>query len=329
MKPMKLLIFLLLSIGILYAPSPSLAQSCSSFFSTPPPLLPRKFVLSEEEQFYLPDSQKQDSELVFKNLKVYYKNSPHNEILRIDPNLKIDSPNDFDNFSIVVVDREKRFLGSTKFSAGSFHHSTLASGREVYFAGVIETNAQGRLLTISNHSGHYQPPPFYIKWFIDFLGGPKALPGVRILLPLGEVSMSSADFYKSTRNQNDTETLILIRYLTQILPEKKINTIPFPQDLIPAIFRLFHMNLWFDKIQFLPEFQDGVLTNQNVIDSALSLFERLLNYDPVTYRPVIQSTLDQFQEFRFPQKLDYRSFMGLLQFKSRTDILLQQANLDN
>jgi hypothetical protein len=59
--------------------------------------------------------------------------------------------------AIFVVDELGDFYASTEQALGSFHHSSLSSGKPVAAAGEIEVKA-GKLIRISDRSGHYFPP---------------------------------------------------------------------------------------------------------------------------------------------------------------------------
>lgn len=52
--------------------------------------------------------------------------------------------------------------------SGPFHHSSFVRGKEVYFAGQIETNEDGFIRSISNESGHYQPSDRHADYALEF-----------------------------------------------------------------------------------------------------------------------------------------------------------------
>lgn len=64
--------------------------------------------------------------------------------------------------AIVTMDHEGNFYASLTQVVGSIHHTTVAGGRPVAFAGEIRVR-NGELLSLSDGSGHYRPPPFTIQ----------------------------------------------------------------------------------------------------------------------------------------------------------------------
>lgn len=74
----------------------------------------------------------------------------------------------------IVVDKNgNMFAGKTV--PGRFHHSSFVAGKDVYFAGIIKTNAEGELLEISNESGHYRPTQANMNNFLQHLNERGAL----------------------------------------------------------------------------------------------------------------------------------------------------------
>jgi hypothetical protein len=74
----------------------------------------------------------------------------------LDPSIE-EKPNR-DGFAIFVMDASGTIYVSFDHQQGSFHHSSLLAGAPVAAAGDM-TILSGRLLAISNASGHYRPPP--------------------------------------------------------------------------------------------------------------------------------------------------------------------------
>lgn len=74
----------------------------------------------------------------------------------LDPSVE-DRPNR-DGFAIFVMDATGVIYVSFDHQQGRFHHSSLLAGAPVAAAGDM-TILNGRLLAISNASGHYRPPP--------------------------------------------------------------------------------------------------------------------------------------------------------------------------
>lgn len=48
-------------------------------------------------------------------------------------------------------------LYAAPIQPGKFHHSSFCAGGAVTFAGEIETDSQGKIVTLSSRSGHYRP----------------------------------------------------------------------------------------------------------------------------------------------------------------------------
>lgn len=61
-----------------------------------------------------------------------------------------------ENEAIFVMSSKGEIFASTEQEAGKFHHSSLAGGERVAAAGTMRVE-QGRLVSISNLSGHYRP----------------------------------------------------------------------------------------------------------------------------------------------------------------------------
>lgn len=69
---------------------------------------------------------------------------------------------------LFVIDRNYNFLFLPKEQRGKFHHSTLTSGEDVLFAGTAII-INGRLVEISNNSGHYKPSTRQTLEILKFL----------------------------------------------------------------------------------------------------------------------------------------------------------------
>ena len=74
----------------------------------------------------------------------------------LDP--KVDTHPHRDGFAIFVMDQRRNIYVSFDHQQGRFHHSSLLAGAPVTAAGDM-TILDGRLLAISNSSGHYRPGP--------------------------------------------------------------------------------------------------------------------------------------------------------------------------
>lgn len=74
----------------------------------------------------------------------------------------------------LVIGPDKRFYGGA-IQKNKFHHSSFLAGGAVLFAGEIETNPLGKLIKITNRSGHYKPQKEHLlfalkelkKWEVD------------------------------------------------------------------------------------------------------------------------------------------------------------------
>ena len=60
--------------------------------------------------------------------------------------------------AIFVMDRTGVILLTTDHALNRFHHSSFVAGAPVIAAGEMVVQ-DGRLISLSNHSGHYAPPP--------------------------------------------------------------------------------------------------------------------------------------------------------------------------
>ena len=70
--------------------------------------------------------------------------------------------------AIFVMDDDGNFYASKSHSAGEFHHSSLIAGRPVAAAGEMEVQ-EGRLVALSDRSGHYRPRRAFTGQAIDRL----------------------------------------------------------------------------------------------------------------------------------------------------------------
>ena len=59
-------------------------------------------------------------------------------------------------WAIFVIDPKRQFYAGTH-EIGRFHHSSFLGGSAILGAGEMQTDANGRLIALSNKSGHYQP----------------------------------------------------------------------------------------------------------------------------------------------------------------------------
>lgn len=71
------------------------------------------------------------------------------------------------NWAIYVMSAEN-IIHASSHAVGKRHHSSLLAGGPVACAGEIQVE-QGRLLVLTNKSGHYTPPPAYLSQVISVL----------------------------------------------------------------------------------------------------------------------------------------------------------------
>jgi len=71
--------------------------------------------------------------------------------------------------AIFIMDEHGNMYASNYQAVGDFHHSTLSGGRPVTGAGELEV-IDGRLQTVTDHSGHYQPGRSNTQNVLDELG---------------------------------------------------------------------------------------------------------------------------------------------------------------
>ncbi len=75
-----------------------------------------------------------------------------------------------DRGALFVLSRDGRFYSSDEGLDGFFHHSSFVAGEQVWMAGKIVVS-HGRIIEISNDSGHYKPGPaetfLFMSWLQD------------------------------------------------------------------------------------------------------------------------------------------------------------------
>lgn len=69
---------------------------------------------------------------------------------------------------IFVMDSQGNIYLSTEQEVGTFHHSSFLGGQPVSAAGELVVE-DGRILIVTNQSGHYRPPPESLQLFLDQL----------------------------------------------------------------------------------------------------------------------------------------------------------------
>lgn len=72
--------------------------------------------------------------------------------------------------AIFVMDQYGNFYASTEHAPGWFHHSSFLAGGPVAGAGELEVT-QGRLVALSDQSGHYRPPQALTNQVVGVLRG--------------------------------------------------------------------------------------------------------------------------------------------------------------
>ncbi len=70
--------------------------------------------------------------------------------------------------AIFVMDGQGNLYASARHEPGAFHHSSFLAGGPVAGAGEIVVE-NGKLILITDRSGHYQPPPQYLQQVLDQL----------------------------------------------------------------------------------------------------------------------------------------------------------------
>jgi len=80
--------------------------------------------------------------------------------------------------AIFVVDAEGRIYAGEPW-AGKFHHSSFLAGEPVSMAGEFVLDTQGRLVEITNQSGHYRPTlEQYVSFLRDLAPNLEGRPGI-------------------------------------------------------------------------------------------------------------------------------------------------------
>jgi len=70
--------------------------------------------------------------------------------------------------AIFVLDQTNEILLTVDYEHNKFHHSSFVAGAPVIAAGEMIIS-RGRLIALTNHSGHYLPPPSCISYVMDRL----------------------------------------------------------------------------------------------------------------------------------------------------------------
>jgi hypothetical protein len=73
-----------------------------------------------------------------------------------------------DGVAIFVMDPQGNLYVSTEHEVGAFHHSSFLAGQPVAGAGEIVVE-DGRIVGMSDASGHYRPPPQFLQQVLDQL----------------------------------------------------------------------------------------------------------------------------------------------------------------
>lgn len=122
--------------------------------------------------------------------------------------------------AILVVGKKGEIYGQKEMIVGEKHHTTPVAGEDVLFAGTVETDKKGRILSLDYNSGHYKPGPYSLKIFIDDLGGPEKLPQVRVGLsdlaerdPMRSQNLTVEEFYRNCLSPKDSGENVLFRFL--------------------------------------------------------------------------------------------------------------------
>lgn len=71
---------------------------------------------------------------------------------------------------IFVVSPDNHLYGGT-VEVGKFQHSAFLQGGAVCFGGEMETNTEGRIIRITNRSGHYRPDITHLLYALNILKG--------------------------------------------------------------------------------------------------------------------------------------------------------------
>ncbi|MGM0440340.1 MAG: hypothetical protein ACQEP8_04415 [Chlamydiota bacterium] len=77
--------------------------------------------------------------------------------LTISDRKVMDLPQEYINKRLIFVIDTKGTLYAGKFEQDQFHHSSFVSGEDVILAGDIVVNEEGRIVQLTNNSGHYKP----------------------------------------------------------------------------------------------------------------------------------------------------------------------------
>ncbi len=101
--------------------------------------------------------------------------------------------------AIFVVDTHGRIYASTDYEKGKFHHSSFLAGRPIMAAGLMDM-IQGGIRTLTDYSGHYEPPRQYTRRFTAYLRSHGM-----------DIDDSSTFFYSPPENADDHEPQEVLR----------------------------------------------------------------------------------------------------------------------
>ncbi|MCX6990329.1 MAG: hypothetical protein NTX49_04615 [Chlamydiae bacterium] len=130
---------------------------------------------------YLDETQRAAYSVSFREGKIFQGDHP------VDTT-KMEAGNEAGKGIFVIGPYRKMYVGT--HIMGEFHHSSFLSGAAVFGAGSIVTNAEGKIIELSNHSGHYKP------------GDPQLLATLKLLEDSG-VDLSGVKLVRKSANGID------------------------------------------------------------------------------------------------------------------------------
>lgn len=125
---------------------------------------------------YLNRSSRDELEVSFQSfegrLQLNWKGKPLHRRHHMDSSTRRVDP-DLDGPLIFIISKMHKMYchGDTSrgIDASPFHHSSFLKGKDVCFAGGIETDENGFITSISNESGHYQPDNRSAAFALEYL----------------------------------------------------------------------------------------------------------------------------------------------------------------
>ena len=139
--------------------------------------LPGNSVWHNQGVRYLDDAGRQQHQLFIKDGKLF-----DSEGNPFDTSLGRSAHQGGEGRAIFVMDRDGNLYASNYHGVGEFHHSSFLGGRPVAGAGELGVK-DGKLVTLTDQSGHYKPGPEFTGQVVDRLKGGGITPENVLITP--------------------------------------------------------------------------------------------------------------------------------------------------